>query len=126
MSALSALHGFRVLDLSRVLAGPLSAQIFADLGADVIKVERPIRGDDTYEWAPSTMVRSPETVINESVYFCSCNRGKRSVTADLTDAMKRQLVVRLVEQADVFIENYKAGTLAMDQISKRCMRSTRG
>lgn len=112
MSGLSALHGLRVLDLSRVLAGPLSAQILADLGADVIKVERPIRGDDTREWAPPTMVRSPQTVIEESVYFWSCNRGKRSVTADLTDTTGRQFVVRLVEQADVLIENYKVGTLA--------------
>ena len=112
MSQLSALHGLRVIDLSRVLAGPLSAQILADLGADVIKIERPVRGDDTREWAPPTMVQSPESVTNESVYFWSCNRGKRSITADLSDKAGRELVLRLVAQADVLIENYKVGTLS--------------
>jgi len=112
MNPLAALNGLRVLDLSRVLAGPLSAQILADLGADVIKVERPVRGDDTREWAPPTMVRAPESVLDESVYFWSCNRGKRSVTADLADSAGRELVIRLAAQADVLVENYKVGTLA--------------
>ncbi len=112
MSRKSALEGLRVIDLSRVLAGPLSAQILADLGADVIKVERPVRGDDTREWAPPTMVKSPESATNESVYFWSCNRGKRSITADLADKAGRDMILRLVRDADVIIENYKVGTLA--------------
>ncbi|MDB5851674.1 MAG: CoA transferase [Rhodoferax sp.] len=112
LPALAALNGLRVLDLSRVLAGPLSAQVLADLGADVIKIERPVRGDDTREWAPPTMVHAPASALDESVYFWSCNRGKRSVTADLADSAGRQLIVRLAEQADVLIENYKVGTLA--------------
>ncbi|RYX90188.1 MAG: CoA transferase [Comamonadaceae bacterium] len=112
MSAAGALHGLKVLDISRVLAGPLSAQILADLGADVIKIERPVRGDDTREWAPPTMVSTPESAIDESVYFWSCNRGKRSVTADLADNAGRELVLRLAQQADVLIENYKVDTLS--------------
>ncbi|MDB5613068.1 MAG: Formyl-CoA transferase, partial [Devosia sp.] len=112
MSALAALNGLRVLDLSRVLAGPLSAQVLADLGADVIKVERPVRGDDTREWAPPTMMRDPDSAVDESVYFWSCNRGKRSITVDLADSVGRDLVVRLATEADVLIENYKVGTLA--------------
>ncbi|MES2483814.1 MAG: CaiB/BaiF CoA-transferase family protein [Pseudomonadota bacterium] len=106
-----ALHGLKVLDLSRVLAGPLSAQILADLGADVIKIERPGRGDDTREWAPPAMVPNPESGLDESVYFWTCNRGKRSVTADIADPQGQALVRRLAREADVLVENYKVDTL---------------
>ncbi len=107
-----ALSGLRVLDLSRVLAGPLAAQMMADLGADVIKIERPGRGDDSREWSPPTIVPQPDSPLDESVYFWSCNRGKRSVVADIAAADGQALIARLAAQADVLIENYKVGTLA--------------
>jgi crotonobetainyl-CoA:carnitine CoA-transferase CaiB-like acyl-CoA transferase len=109
--ATGALHGLRVLDLSRVLAGPLAAQVLADLGADVIKVERPGRGDDSREWAPPFMSASPREALDESVYFWSCNRGKRSIEVDIGTTEGRQLVARLALHCDVLIENYKAGSL---------------
>ena len=106
-----ALDGLRVLDLSRVLAGPLAAQILADLGADVIKVERPGRGDDSREWAPPFMAQQSDSPLDESVYFWTCNRGKRSVAADISRPEGQQLVARLARQADVLIENFKVGDL---------------
>lgn len=109
MIPLPTLEGLRVLDLSRVLAGPLTAQILADLGADVIKIERPERGDDSREWGPC--VDTSGNPLNESVYFWACNRGKRSVTADLADEAGSELVARLADSADIVIENYKVGTL---------------
>lgn len=107
-----ALEGIRVLDLSRVLAGPLSAQVLADLGADVIKVERPVRGDDTREWAPPHVVSPATSPLDESAYFWSCNRGKRSITIDLASESGRKIVAQLAAECDVVIENYKVGTLA--------------
>ncbi|MBK1660798.1 hypothetical protein CKO45_21480 [Paracraurococcus ruber] len=107
-----ALDGLRVLDLSRVMAGPLAGQILADLGADVIKVERPGRGDDTREWAPPFVVEPPATPLDDSVYFWTCNRGKRSVVADIATPAGQSLVTRLATRSDVLIENYKVGTLA--------------
>jgi crotonobetainyl-CoA:carnitine CoA-transferase CaiB-like acyl-CoA transferase len=107
-----ALHGLRVLDLSRVLAGPLAAQILADLGADVIKIERPGQGDDSRQWAPPHMTQAPTSPLDESVYFWTCNRGKRSAVIDMATTEGQQAVARLAAQADVLIENFKAGTLA--------------
>jgi crotonobetainyl-CoA:carnitine CoA-transferase CaiB-like acyl-CoA transferase len=111
-NARGALDGLRVLDLSRVLAGPLAAQILADLGADVIKIERPGRGDDSREWAPPHMTRDPVSPLDESVYFWTCNRGKRSAEIDISTAEGRKTAARLAAQADVLIENFKVGTLA--------------
>ncbi len=110
-AGMGALGGLRVLDLSRVLAGPLAAQILADLGADVIKVERPGRGDDSREWAPPLMVEAPASPLDESVYFWTCNRGKRSVAADISTPAGQALVQRLAQQADVLVENFKVGDL---------------
>ena len=99
------LHGIRVVDLSRVLAGPWAGQLLGDFGADVVKVERPHTGDDTRQWGPPWLG-------SESAYFLSANRNKRSLTADLsTDAGKR-IVRELVGEADVVIENFRVGTLA--------------
>lgn len=112
MNALAALQGLRVLDMSRVLAGPLAAQVLADLGADVVKIERPGRGDDTREWAPPSIVPTSDDDVNASAYFWTCNRGKRSATADLASPAGRALVRRLASEADVMIENYKVGTLS--------------
>lgn len=107
-----ALDGLRVLDLSRVLAGPLAAQLLADLGADVIKIERPVSGDDSRQWAPPHMTPTPGSPLDESVYFWTCNRGKRSVEIDIGEAEGRKLVMRLAADADVLIENFKVDTLA--------------
>ena len=107
-----ALGGLRVLDLSRVLAGPLAAQVLADLGADVIKVERPGKGDDSREWAPPFMSPTPTDPLNESAYFWTCNRGKRSIEIDIASPEGGILAARLAAKCDVVIENYKVGTLA--------------
>lgn len=110
-TARGALDGLRVLDMSRVLAGPLAAQILADLGAGVIKIERPGRGDDSREWAPPFIADPPVSPLDESAYFWTCNRGKRSVVADIATPEGQALVARLAAGSDVLIENYKVGTL---------------
>jgi crotonobetainyl-CoA:carnitine CoA-transferase CaiB-like acyl-CoA transferase len=103
----SALEGLRVLDLSRVLAGPWCGQILADLGADVIKVERPQTGDDTRRWEPS-FERDGE---RHSSYFLAVNRGKRSITVNLATPEGSALIRDLARQSDVLIENFKVGDL---------------
>jgi crotonobetainyl-CoA:carnitine CoA-transferase CaiB-like acyl-CoA transferase len=99
------LAGVRVLDLSRILAGPFSAQILADLGADVIKVERAGVGDETRRWGP------PFAPTGDAAYFFACNRGRRSVALDLRDDDDREVVLALARDADVLIENFLPGTL---------------
>lgn len=99
----------RVLDMSRVLAGPWAGQLLGDYGADVVKLERPGGGDDTRHWGPPWFGNG-ETQ-RESAYFLSTNRSKRSITTDIATAAGQGLVRDLVEQADVLIENYKVGTL---------------
>ena len=106
------LAGIRVLDLSRVLAGPWCSQTLADLGADVIKVERPGTGDDTRAWGPPYMKDGAGADTTESAYFLSCNRGKRSITLDLSTAEGQAAVKRLASESDVLLENYKVGQLA--------------
>ncbi len=102
------LHGTLVLDLSRVLAGPWASQSLADLGARVIKVERPGRGDDTRSWGPPYL-ESAEG--RESAYFLSANRGKESIAVDFKDPRGRAIVLKLASKADILIENYKVGGL---------------
>ena len=123
VAALAALHGLRVLDLSRVLAGPLAAQVLADLGADVVKIERPGRGDDTREWAPPTIAPTDGPTLDASAYFWTCNRGKRSATADIASPAGAALVRRLACEADVVIENYKVGTLARYGLDYESLRT---
>ncbi|RKJ95401.1 CaiB/BaiF CoA transferase family protein [Alicycliphilus denitrificans] len=106
----SALQGVRVIDLSRILAGPWCTQNLADLGADVLKVERPGQGDDTRGWGPPFVKSGAGEEV--AAYFLSCNRGKQSVTADFADAADRDWLLRQVRDADVLVENYKVGTLA--------------
>ncbi len=101
-----------VLDLSRVLAGPWCTQHLADLGATVIKVERPGQGDDTRAWGPPYLKDAAGQDTSESAYYLSCNRGKRSVAIDFTTPEGRAIVRELALQADVFVENYKVGALA--------------
>ena len=112
-----ALDGVRVLDLSRVLAGPWCTQTLADLGADVIKVERPTRddhpgGDDTRGWGPPFLKDSAGQDSGDAAYFLGCNRNKRSITVDLAHPEGQALVMRLVAQCDVLVENFKVGNMA--------------
>ncbi len=109
---MSALEGVRVLDLSRILAGPWCSQLLADYGADVIKVEKPGEGDDTRRWGPPWLCDGNGQDSGESAYFLACNRGKRSVAIDFTEPQGQLLVASLAARADVLIENYKVGGLA--------------
>ncbi len=106
------LQGVRVLDLSRVLAGPWASQLLADLGADVVKVERPGAGDDTRAWGPPWLKDEAGRDTAESAYFLCANRNKRSAAIDLAAPEGRELVRRLAGSADVLIENFKLGGLA--------------
>ena len=108
------LSHIKVLDMSRVLAAPWAAQNLADLGADVIKIERPVKGDDSRAYAPPFLKDQNGKETKESAYFCAANRGKRSITVDLTKAEGQKLVRELAAQADVLLENYKVGDLARD------------
>ena len=107
-----ALAGLRVIDLSRVLAGPTCAQTLADLGADVVKIERPGVGDDTRPWGPPWLPDAQGEPTRDSTYFSSANRNKRSIEIDLANDAGAALARRLAQQADVLIENYKVGDLA--------------
>jgi len=106
-----ALKGIRVLDLSRVLAGPWAGQMLGDLGADVVKVERPGSGDDTRAWGPPWREPAGSGIPAESAYFTCANRNKRSVALDLADPQGQHLVRELASKADVLIENFKVGGL---------------
>ena len=108
----TALEGIRVLDLSRVLAGPWCSQNLADLGAEVIKVERPGAGDDTRGWGPPFLKAADGTDTEDSAYYLAANRGKRSITLDLGTEAGREAACSLARASDVVIENYKVGTLA--------------
>ena len=112
MTSIKALGHLRVLDLTRVLAGPWCTQLLADLGADVIKVERPGSGDDTRAWGPPFLKDADGRDTTEAAYYLSANRGKRSVTVDIGKPQGQQLVRRLAAASDVVIENYKVGQLA--------------
>ena len=107
-----ALSHIRVLDLSRVLAGPWCGQILGDLGADVIKVERPGTGDDTRHWGPPYIKDAEGNDSREAAYFQSANRNKQSLTLDFTQPEGQRLVRELVAQCDVLLENFKVGGLA--------------
>lgn len=106
------LSNLKVLDLSRILAGPWASQILADLGADVIKVERPGQGDDTRTWGPPFLKDEDGQDTRDGAYFIATNRGKRSITLDLQTPEGQALVKDLCRDADVVLENYKVGTLA--------------
>ncbi|MCZ2497667.1 CoA transferase [Xylophilus sp. Kf1] len=107
-----ALSGIKVLDLSRVLAGPWCTQTLADLGADVVKIERPVAGDDTRHWGPPFLPDAQGEPTPQGAYFACCNRNKRSVTIDMATPEGQALLRRMAEQADVVVENFKVGGLA--------------
>ncbi len=106
------LAGLRILDLTRILAGPTCTQLLGDLGADVIKIERPGAGDDTRGWGPPYIKDGDGEDTRESAYYLSSNRNKRSVAIDLGQAEGQDLVRRLLGRCDVLVENFKAGGLA--------------
>ncbi|MGZ5082701.1 MAG: CaiB/BaiF CoA transferase family protein [Usitatibacter sp.] len=106
------LEGVRVLDLTRVLAGPWATQNLADLGAEVIKVERPGQGDDTRRWGPPFLRDREGRDTGDAAYYLACNRGKKSVTLDLASAEGRALARSLAMKCDVLVENFKVGDLA--------------
>ena len=116
------LEGMRVVELARILAGPWAGQLLADLGAEVIKVERPEVGDDTRQWGPP-FVEGPDGSNLGAAYFHACNRGKRSVVADLADPAGQALVRDLARDADVLIENFKVGGLARYGLDAESLRA---
>jgi formyl-CoA transferase len=108
----SALPHIKVLDLSRVLAGPWCTQMLADLGADVVKVERPGEGDDTRHWGPPFLQDGQGNNTEHATYFTACNRNKRSVTIDISKPEGQALIRQMALQSDVLVENFKVGGLA--------------
>jgi crotonobetainyl-CoA:carnitine CoA-transferase CaiB-like acyl-CoA transferase len=116
------LVGLRVLELARILAGPWAGQLLADLGAEVVKVERPGVGDDTRGWGPP-FVEGADGANLSAAYFHSCNRGKRSVTADFETEEGRGIVRRLAANADVLIENFKVGGLRKYGLDEKSLRT---
>ena len=105
------LHGIKILDLSRVLAGPWCSQNLADLGADVIKVERPGTGDDTRGWGPPYLKDAEGRDTSEAAYYLSCNRNKRSITIDIATPEGAERVRKMAAKCDILIENFKVGGL---------------
>ena len=112
MTSPNALDGIRVLDLSRVLAGPWCTQTLADLGADVIKIERPLTGDDTRTWGPPFLKDLAGNDTPEAAYYLGTNRNKRSVTCDIALPAGQALIRELAVHCDVFVENFKVGDMA--------------
>ncbi|MFT5758766.1 MAG: crotonobetainyl-CoA:carnitine CoA-transferase CaiB-like acyl-CoA transferase [Alteromonadaceae bacterium] len=108
---MTALKGIKVIDLSRILAGPWASQMLADFGAEVIKVEKPISGDDTRYWGPPFIKEATNEQPPQASYFHSANRNKQAIAVDISRSEGQQLIRDLVLQADVFIENYKVGGL---------------
>lgn len=118
-----ALSGVRVLDMTRILAGPFCTQMLGDLGADVIKIERPIVGDDTRHWGPHYIKDADGVDTDASAYFMSANRNKRSLSVDLSQDEGAALVRRMALQSDVLVENYKVGGLAKYGLSYEDLKS---
>lgn len=119
----AALDGIKVLDLSRVLAGPWCTQILADLGADVIKIERPGVGDDTRTWGPPFIKDADGNDTDQASYFTACNRNKRSVTVDMATADGQALLQRMAAQADIVVENFKTGGLKQYGLDQESLRA---
>ena len=109
---MNSLDGIRILDLSRVLAGPWCTQTLADLGADVIKIERPGTGDDTRTWGPPFLKDAQGADTQEAAYYLGTNRNKRSVTCDIAQPAGQALIRELVVHCNVFVENFKVGDMA--------------
>ena len=106
------LAGIRILDLSRILAGPVCTQLLGDYGADVIKIEKPGAGDDTRTWGPPFIKDADGNDTQESTFYLCANRNKRSVAIDITKQEGQRLIRRLLAKCDVLIENFRVGALA--------------
>jgi formyl-CoA transferase len=119
----AALDGIKVLDLSRVLAGPWCTQILADLGADVVKIERPGVGDDTRTWGPPFIKDANGNDTDQASYFTSCNRNKRSVTVDMATPDGQALLRQMAAQADIVVENFKTGGLKQYGLDHESLRA---
>ena len=115
--------GVRVLDLTRVLAGPWCTQVLADLGADVIKVERPGSGDDTRGWGPPFLKDAEGNETPESAYYLCANRNKRSLTVDLSTEEGQAVIRRLAMRSDVLVENFKVGDMARHGLDAATLRA---
>ncbi|WP_321873060.1 CaiB/BaiF CoA transferase family protein [Burkholderia ubonensis] len=122
---MGALSHIRVLDLTRVLAGPWCAQTLADFGADVIKVERPGAGDDTRHWGPPYLKDANGADTAEAAYYLAANRNKRSVTVDIATPEGQQIVRELAAQSDVVLENYKVGQLKKYGLDYESLRAVK-
>ena len=118
------LQGVKILELSRVLAGPWAGQLLADYGADVIKIERPGSGDDTRQWGPPWLRDKKGNATSESAYFQSANRNKRSITVDFSHKLGQRIVTELAARSDVLIENFKFGNLARYGLDSDSVRAT--
>jgi len=116
------LTGLRVFDLTRILAGPMCTQILGDLGADIIKIERPGAGDDTRKWGPPFVKDKDGKDTTESAYYLSINRNKRSVTLDIAKPEGQALAKRLIGRCDVFLENFKVGDMAKYRLNYEEMK----
>ena len=123
MTSVQALAGIRVLDLTRILAGPTCTQLLGDLGADVIKIERPGAGDDTRKWGPPYVQARDGQPTAESAYYLCANRNKRSVAIDIAQPEGQGLIRRLLAQCDVLVENFKVGDLARYGLSYDQLRA---
>ncbi|OLP54830.1 CoA-transferase [Rhizobium rhizosphaerae] len=121
----TSLEGLRILDLSRILAGPTATQLLADLGAEVIKVERPAAGDDTRGWGPPFLTGKDGADSDLSAYFLAANRNKKSIAIDLSSAEGVELVRRLAATCDVIVENYKPGDLARRGLGYEAIRAVK-
>ncbi|WP_395318701.1 CaiB/BaiF CoA transferase family protein [Variovorax sp. UC74_104] len=119
----AALDGIKVLDLSRVLAGPWCTQILADLGADVVKIERPGVGDDTRTWGPPFIKDADGNDTDQASYFTACNRNKRSVTVDMATPDGQALLRQMAAQADIVVENFKTGGLKQYGLDHESLRA---
>ena len=117
-----ALSHLRVLDLSRVLAGPWASQLLADMGADVIKIERPGSGDDTRGWGPPFLKDEDGNDTTEAAYYLAANRGKKSLTLNIATPEAQAIIRQLVKQSDIFIENYKVGDMARYGLSYEVLK----
>ena len=117
-----ALSHIRVLDLSRVLAGPWASQLLADMGADVIKIERPESGDDTRGWGPPFLKDEAGNDTSEAAYYLAANRGKKSLTLNIARPEAQDIIRTLAKTSDVFIENYKIGDMARYGLSYETLK----
>ena len=120
----AALSHLKVLDLSRVLAGPWATQMLADLGADVIKVERPGAGDDTRHWGPPFLKDAQGNDTDQATYFTACNRNKRAITLDMAKPEGQALIKQMAAQSDVLVENFKVGGLKQYGLDFESLKAT--